>query len=342
MFNIENLSTSINTPNVESYINLIEPQKSIASENEKNTSFLRYNEEDCSNSAIFKFQEDGIIKSDDQNDIDIYNEVFKMNFSNDEENQDEIKNMYEIIENRPEDTNTNALINGPLPFDNQASPNNISLNNSSESKINNESQHNIQKVNKSSKISNQSKAKKPKKKRSNHDYYIKSFLSDFLNKYLFRELKDRSKKCEFVTISKNSKIYKCNCKKNVGNQIERTLGAFLEKTVVEIFYMNNKELFDKIDIEFKNFPSPEKAQFKKFIENNMEMLIKPYYHSKEFANFKNKVFKRTNRTVKDYDKEFSNERGRKYSLLEPYKFIDYAKSEPYCHNQRKKNKNEAY
>ena len=292
MINIENLSTRINTPNVESYIELIEPQKSIASENEKYTSFLSYTKEDCSNSATLKFQEDDIIKSDGQNNINIYHQVFKMNkVSIDEENQNEIKNIYEIIEKRPEDTNINTLINETLPLDNQNSPNDISLNNSSNSMIKNESQPNIQKVNKSSKISNQSKAKKPKKKRSYHDYYIKSFLSDFLNKFLYRELNDRLKTCEFVTISKNSKIYKCNYKKNVGNQIERTLGAFLEKTVVEIFNMNNKELFEKIYIEFKNSPSPEKAHFKKFIENNMEMLINPYYHSKEFVNFKNKVFK---------------------------------------------------
>ena len=274
---------------------------------------------------------------DDQNDINTYNQVFKMNtFSIDEENENEIKNMYELIEKRPEDTNINTLINEPLPLDNQKRPNDISLNNSSNSMIKNESQQNIQKVNKSSKISRQSKAKKSKKKRSNHDNYIKSFLSNFLNKFLYKELNDRLKKCEFTTISKNSKIYRCKYKKNVGNQIERTLGTFLKKTVVEIFYMNNEELFDKIYSEFKNSPSPEKAQFKKFIENNMEMLIKPYYHSKEFSNFKNKVFKRTNRTIKDYDKEFSNERGRKYSLLDPYKFIDYAKSKPYCPKQRKK------
>ena len=274
---------------------------------------------------------------DAQNEINTYNQVFKMNtFSINEENENEIKNMYELIEKRPEDTNINALINEPLPFDNQKSPNDISLNNSSESKINNKSQPNMQKVNKSSKISNQSKAKKSKKKRSNHDYYIKSFLSDFLNKSLYKELNDRLKTCEFITISKNSKIYRCKYKKNIENQIERTLGTFLKKTVVEIFYMNNEELFDKIYSEFKNSPSPEKAQFKKFIENNMEMLIKPYYHSKEFSNYKNKVFKRSKRTIKDYDKEFSNERGRKYSLLDPYKFIDYAESEPFCKKKKKK------
>ena len=117
---------------------------------------------------------------DAQNDINIYNQVFKKNtFSINEENENEIKNMNEILEKRPENTNINALINEPLPLDNQKSPNDISLNNSSNSMIKNESQQNIQKVNKSSKISRQSKAKKSKKKRSNHDNYIKSFLINF-------------------------------------------------------------------------------------------------------------------------------------------------------------------
>ena len=117
---------------------------------------------------------------DAQNEINTYNQVFKKNtFSIDEENENEIKNMNEILEKRPENTNINALINEPLPLDNQKSPNDISLNNSSNSMIKNESQQNIQKVNKSSKISRQSKAKKSKKKRSNHDNYIKSFLINF-------------------------------------------------------------------------------------------------------------------------------------------------------------------
>ena len=81
---------------------------------------------------------------DDQNEINTYNQVFKMNtFSIDEENENEIKNMYELIEKRPENTNINTLINELLPLDNQKRPNDISLNNSSNSMIKNESQQNI-------------------------------------------------------------------------------------------------------------------------------------------------------------------------------------------------------
>ena len=200
---------------------------------------------------------------DAQNEINTYNQVFKKNtFSIDEENENEIKNMNEILEKRPENTNINALINEPLPLYNQKSPNDISLNNSSNSMIKNEMQQNIQKVNKSSKIYRQSKAKKSKKKRSNRDNYIKSFLSNFLNKFLCRELNDRLKKCEFTTISKNSKIYRCKYKKNIENQIERNLGTFLKKTVVEIFYMNNEELFGKIKGEFKILQVQRKLNLK--------------------------------------------------------------------------------
>lgn len=44
----------------------------------------------------------------------------------------------------------------------------------------------------------------------------------------------------------------------------------------------------------------------------MENIIKDYYLSTEFEDFKNKVFKKTKKTIKDYDKDFFKERGRGY------------------------------
>ena len=58
------------------------------------------------------------------------------------------------------------------------------------------------------------------------------------------------------------------------------------------------------------------------------------YESGELQKFKNKKFKHG--TSVDYDIIFYKERKRHYYLLEPYGFIRYAKSKPYCHNERKK------
>ena len=178
------------------------------------------------------------------------------------------------------------------------------------------------------------------KKRGTHDYYIKSFLSDLLNNYERRELNDRIKKCQFITIKKDGKIKKCNYITNIGKQIERTLKDFVEKkTVEEIFYTTNKELFDNIKKEYENFQTPDAEDFLNYIKSNMENVIKDYYRSKEFEDFKNKCFKKTKRTIKDYDKDFIKERGRGYSLLEPNNFIEYALSPPYSQKTRKKNEN---
>ena len=63
--------------------------------------------------------------------------------------------------------------------------------------------------------------KKREKKRGTRDYYIKSFLSNLLNKFVLRELNDRIKKCKLITIRKNAKIKKFNYKTNIATQIER-------------------------------------------------------------------------------------------------------------------------
>ena len=132
-------------------------------------------------------------------------------------------------------------------------------------------------------------------------------------------------------------------------QIERNLAELINKTYVQIFtdydekekegiknQKHNKELFVQIYEELKILPyTPERQEFKNFIESPISKLIIDYYHSKEFNEFKKKVYK-DGKTVQDYDNEFFKERGRNYSLLEPYNFLRYANSKPYCHNQRKK------
>ena len=141
--------------------------------------------------------------------------------------------------------------------------------------------------------------KKPKK-RGAHDYYIKTFLSDLLNNFVLRKLNEKIKDCKFITIKKDAQIKKCNYKKNIEEQIERTLKDFVEKkTVEEIFYSTNKELFDDINKEYENFQNPDVEEFLNYIKRIMEPVIKEYYHSEEFEEFKNKVTKKKKGQLKN-------------------------------------------
>ena len=141
--------------------------------------------------------------------------------------------------------------------------------------------------------------KKPKK-RGAHDYYIKTFLSDLLNNFVLRKLNEKIKDCKFITIKKDAQIKKCNYKKNIEEQIERTLKDFVEKkTVEEIFYSTNKELFDDIKKEYENFQNPDVEEFLNYIKRIMEPVIKEYYHSNELEEFKNKVTKKKKGQLKN-------------------------------------------
>lgn len=141
--------------------------------------------------------------------------------------------------------------------------------------------------------------KKPKK-RGAHDYYIKTFLSDLLNNFVLRKLNEKINNCKFITIKKDAQIKKCNYKKNIGEQIERTLEVFVkEKTVEEIFYSTNKELFDDINKEYENFQNPDVEEFLNYIKRIMEPVIKEYYHSNELEEFKNKVTKKKKGQLKN-------------------------------------------
>lgn len=190
------------------------------------------------------------------------------------------------------------------------------------------------------KLSNERKnTKKNKKIRSTHDYLIKSFISNFINTYLFNKLNKLSKICNF------GKIYKSNYKINV-NPKETELLSFLKKNVKEIFssfnenaeeYRNQQKnhnliekLYNKINL------SVEEKELKKVLDSLSEEELILYYQSDEIEKFKNKKLKHG--TPAYYDKQFYKERNRNYYLLEPYGFIRYAKSKPYCHNKRKKNK----
>ena len=295
----ENQSTSLFSLNIE----LVHPNNCQPDENLN---------QDYSTPLSFTEQEDNSkydYSMGEQDEMSIYNKVFKPpNLSDEQKDNDSVnENNLPYVGQNDNNLNDNLTSEMPCPLNRKR----------------------------------EREEKKPKK-RGTHDYYIKSFLSDLLNNFLRRELKDRItklKKCQFITIKKDAKIKKCNYITNIGKQIERTLKDFVEKkTVEEIFYTTNKELFDNIKKECKNFQNPDAEEFLNYINRIMENVIKDYYHSKEFEDFKNKVFKKTKRTIKDYDNDFIKERGRGYSLLEPYNFIEYARSKPYSQKPRKKSK----
>lgn len=184
-------------------------------------------------------------------------------------------------------------------------------------------------------------SEKPQKIRSNHDYLIKSFLSNSINTYSFGKLYNLVKKL-------GGRIYKCDYNKII-NANERHLSNLLEKTIEEIFTIydekakkegirqkNNKKVFENFyeSISDKKDLSEDEEELFNLLRSTYEDQLKLYYKSKEIEKFKNKNLKHG--TPVDYDKKFYNERNRGYYLLEPYGFIRYAKSKPYCHNERKK------
>lgn len=180
-----------------------------------------------------------------------------------------------------------------------------------------------------------------KKGRSTHDYLIKKFLSNFLNKFLFKKLRRFG-------------IHKCNYKIYIKPN-ENGLLPLLKKTIKEVFTYytsdsidgtSNQKKNEKLIKEFynkKNFPSSqEEEELKELLESTIETYVEAYYKSSEIEDLKKKKDK-YERTVKDLDEDFKKERNRGYYLLEAnenfsekFGFIIYANSKPYCHNQRKK------
>lgn len=99
----------------------------------------------------------------------------------------------------------------------------------------------------------------------------------------------------------------------------------MNKKIFESFF---ERISNKIDL------SEDEEKLLNLLKSIYEDQVKLYYESKEFEKFKNKKFKHG--TPVDYDKKFYFQRNRHYYLLESNGFIRYAKSKPYCHNERKK------
>ena len=184
-------------------------------------------------------------------------------------------------------------------------------------------------------------SEKPKKKRSNHDYLIKSFLSDSINNYILNKMNNLVKNLGL------GKIYKCNYNKNIKAK-ESHLSSLLQNTIEEIFSIYdekenkeyakgkmNKKIFESFfeRISNKINLSEDKEKLFNLLRSIYEDQVKLYYESKEIEKFKNKKLKHG--TPVDYDKKFYFETNRRYYLLESDGFIRYAKSKPYCHNERK-------
>lgn len=198
----------------------------------------------------------------------------------------------------------------------------------------NEEQFDKDFINEKRERTQQKDPEKTKKKRTLRDYLIKSFLSNFINVYLFKKINELLEKCKL------GKICKCDYDMIIKPN-ESHLAILLEKTVEELFIIykekaskkcekqKNKKLFEFIDNKVNL--SKNEEELVNLLKSKFEYQLKLYYKSKEIETFKTKKLKHG--TPVDYDKQFYSERNRQYYLLEPYGFIRYAKSEPYCHNK---------
>ena len=217
---------------------------------------------------------------------------------------------------------------------------NLSINEKSEEKnINFNIFHQINENSKSKQFQNNSiirrkrekeKTKKREKLRGKRDYLIKNFLSDCINNFLFKKLKKLTIKCNL------GKLYQTNYKKNI-ELTERELLPLIKKTVYEIFTSNSKN--KEITVQFQNLYnkinlSKDEEELINLLNSSFKEQIELYYYSEEIKLFKNKKYKTG--TPAEKDELFYKERNRHYYLLEPYGFIRYANSKPYCHNDRKK------
>ena len=317
---LENTSTIYTTP---SYMGgKLEPKKSYKSllfsrtscyenlyfndllqdEEENEEEVFEYN---CQNESYYEIKDGILIQKDSGKEMKIYAKVFS---------EDNIRKKEEI------DFDDNSFLNKKRYFNEN---------------IENQSESNNDVID-------------DKKKKKKVEDLLKAFKSNFLNKYLFNKANELLKNW-LKENNYNYTIYKCNYEINIVRTTERNLRQFLLKSFKEIFSIydpskkegienskKNGRLFEIIEEAFKD-PKQLKLleDFKKVYESFMEDLLKDYYHSEVFFAFKNKKTKE-GKTIKDYDYEFSHAPKRKRpSLLTQYGFIDYAKSEPYCHNQRK-------
>ena len=172
-------------------------------------------------------------------------------------------------------------------------------------------------------------------------HYIKAFKVNFLT-YIHINLRNLYEKCNFDNEFENMTFHMPNSKKYQGNEKEKDNKEFMKKQIEEVFQdydvneiegtsrqKNNKYLIEKI-YKIKNFPStPEQKALKDFLEMTIEKAIEIYYDSFEFQQF------RKIRKIIFYDRQFSKEKYRNYSLLDKKNgFLRWVSEPYYCHNPK--------
>ena len=274
----------------------------------------------------FKYEEEpsfneGKVLDKEQNNLikegEAYKEVFGnvgLENMNDEEsyekkNEEELQILYGIMGEEKEN-------NKNLEFNESSGKINSSL---------------LNKKRKSSKEKEQNKddnIEDQKVKKDKNENFILKFLTNSINVDLYRKV--------FDTLGKIIDVKKCDRKKIKAN--EKYLSDLLDKTVEELFDLKSKlELIEENIKKFK-INKEEEKKMKDLLKLKFKEHLIHYYKSDTLKEFKKKKFK-DGKTPEDYDKVFyagrkGKERG--YYLLEKEGFITYAKSQPYCKNERRK------
>ena len=176
------------------------------------------------------------------------------------------------------------------------------------------------------------------------DYYIMEFKGNFLN-WTLQEMQTKIDNCNFCKKFGKAKIHIANRELYGGNPKEEDNREFINKTIEEVFTLTenqknslkkvsrqiaNEELIKKIKDYYyeKLLIKKEKdkkylnqfnaiKEFIEFIQLPIKDALDMYYDSEQFQNFKSIV------EIKYYDKKFSSERKRGFSLLEKNNFVVY-------------------
>ena len=170
-----------------------------------------------------------------------------------------------------------------------------------------------------------------KDKKNKNENLILKFLTNYINVFLYKKL--------IKTLGKIINVEKCDRKRFIKAN-ENYLPHLLDKDLEEIFDLEKKIKLIEDNIKKFKINEEEEKKIKELLKSRFKEQLILYYESEELKKFKKKRFK-DGKTPEDYDKLFyagrkGKERG--YYLLEPYGFIKYANSEPYCKNERKKTK----
>ena len=210
---------------------------------------------------------------------------------------------------------------------------------------------------KKQKIFNIEKVENDKKFLYRKDYFIMDFKGNFLN-WLLTMLQSLIYNCKFCKKFGKTNFHIVNRELYGGNPKEEANREFIDKTIEEVFTLTEeqknslkkisrqisnekiikkiREYYEKLEIKKEKdekyliqFNAIE--EFLNFIQIPIKDALDIYYDSDEF-----KCFKST-RKIQYYDKMFSSERNRDFSLLEKNNFVRFVNL-PYYSNKNKEKK----